>query len=229
MREANAQRESAAHRRLGRERVLRHGQGMPAEYRHDRRSQLDAAGFAACDGQRGYGITQIYCSPMQRALHTAQYIGQALGLDPQVWVDVHERGGIFLDHGDNGGGVGYPGKTRSEILAEFPNYVLPETITEQGWWHQQGEENMAAFDERTARVAEVLRQWAASDEQIAIVSHGAFVDRLLKVLFNQSPGHDVFYFHLNTAISWIAFHSDGRRLDVEYINRVNHLPLELVS
>jgi len=179
-------------------------------------------------GQRGYGITQIYCSAMQRALHTAQYIGQALDLAPQVWVDVHEHGGIYLDHGEDGGVVGYPGKTRAEILLEFPNYVLPETITEQGWWHQQGSESRTAYDERAARVAAVLHQWAASDEQIALVTHGAFVNRLLKVLFNQPPGYDVYYFHLNTAISWLAFHSNGR-LDVEYINWVNHLPVELVT
>ncbi len=179
-------------------------------------------------GQRGYGITQLYCSPMQRALHTARYVGQALGLAPQVWVDVHERGGIFLDHGDNGGVVGYPGKTRTEILVEFPNFVLPESITEQGWWRQQGKEDIAVFYERAAGVAEMFRRWAASDEQIAMVSHGDFADCLLKTLFNQLPGQDFFYFHLNTAISWITFRSDGH-LDVEYLNRVNHLPVELVS
>ena len=178
--------------------------------------------------QCGYGITQLYCSPMQRALHTAQYIGQTLGLAPRVWVDIHERGGIFLDHGDDGGVVGYPGKTRAEILAEFPNYVLPESITERGWWHQPGEEDLAAFHERAARVAERLREWAGSDEQIAMVSHGGFINCLLKALFNQLPGQDFYYHHLNTAISCIAFGSDGR-LEVEYVNRVSHLPVELAS
>ncbi len=179
-------------------------------------------------GQRGYGITQLYCSPMQRALHTTQYIGQALDLAPQVWVDVHEYGGIFLDHGENGSVLGYPGKTRAEILTEFPNYVLPESITGKGWWRQQGMEDEVALHKRAARVAETLRRWAVSDEQIAIVSHGGFVDCLLKTLFSQLPGQDFFYYHLNTAISWITFREAGR-LDIEYLNRVNHLPVELVS
>jgi broad specificity phosphatase PhoE len=175
----------------------------------------------------GCGITRLYCSPMWRALQTAQYIGQTLGLAPQVWIDIHERGGIFLDHGEEGV-VGHPGKTRSEILAEFPGYVLPEGVTDQGWWRQQGREDMSAFYGRAAKVTGELRQWAASDERIALVTHGGFTDALLKALFNQLPGHHIYYHHLNTAISWISFRSDGH-LDIEFLNRVDHLPLELVS
>ena len=26
---------------------------------------------------------------------------------PKIWVDIHERGGMFLDHGEGGGSVGY--------------------------------------------------------------------------------------------------------------------------
>jgi 2,3-bisphosphoglycerate-dependent phosphoglycerate mutase/probable phosphoglycerate mutase len=44
-----------------------------------------------------YGLTHLYCSAMQRALQTALPIGQALGLMPEVWVDIHEHGGIYLD------------------------------------------------------------------------------------------------------------------------------------
>ena len=75
--------------------------------------------------RHGYGLTRLYCSAMYRALQTAQPIGEALDLAPEVWIDIHEHGGIFLDHGEADGLVGYPGQTRSEILAEFPNYVLP--------------------------------------------------------------------------------------------------------
>ena len=176
----------------------------------------------------GYGIRRLYCSPMWRALQTAQHIGRALDLTPEVWVDIHERGGMFLDHGEAGGIVGYPGKTRSEILAEFPNCVLPEGITEQGWWHQEGEEDVSAFYGRAAKVAIELCQWAANGERIAMVSHGGFINALLKVLFNQLPDHGIYYHQLNTAISCLCFRSDGH-LDVEYINRMSHLPLELVS
>jgi broad specificity phosphatase PhoE len=192
------------------------------------------------DNGGGYGITRLYCSPMWRALQTAQYIGRALALAPEVWVDLHERGGVFVDYGKAGGIVGYPGKTRAEMLAEFPNYVLPEGVTERGWWRYPGCEDPAAFYGRAVKVAEALRERAARnervarneraahDERVAIVSHGGFIDALLKVLFGQLPGHEVYYHHLNTGISWIRFRTDGR-LHVEYLNRVAHLPPELVS
>lgn len=184
---------------------------------------------SAADGHDrcGYGITQLYCSPMWRALQTAQPVGQALGLATEVWIDIHEQGGIYLDHGESGGIVGYPGKTRLEILEEFPNYILPEGLTEQGWWNQ-GKEDRAACIGRAIRVAQELHKRSDSDERIAIVSHAAFIDALLKTIFNQLPSHHIWHHQYNTAISRIDFGSDGC-LHVRYLNRVEHLPPELIS
>ena len=39
----------------------------------------------------GYGITELHCSAMVRAMQTALPIGQALGLRPQVWIDIQFR------------------------------------------------------------------------------------------------------------------------------------------
>lgn len=178
-------------------------------------------------GRYGYGITQLYCSPMWRALQTAQPVGQALGLTPEVWIDIHEQGGIYLDHGESGGIVGYPGKTRSEILREFPNYLLPEGITEQGWWNQ-GKEDRSACIGRAIRVVQELQKRSEGEERIAIVSHAGFIDAFLKALLNQLPGYHLWYHQYNTAISRIDFGRDGR-MHIRYLNRVDHLPPELIS
>jgi broad specificity phosphatase PhoE len=45
----------------------------------------------------GFHLTHLYCSAMYRALQTARPIGQAVGLNPEVWVDIHEGGGMYLD------------------------------------------------------------------------------------------------------------------------------------
>lgn len=177
--------------------------------------------------RRGYNITKLYCSAMHRALQTAQPIGQALGLTPEVWLDIHEHGGIYLDDRENGGVIGYPGKTRSDILAEFPQYVLPETITDEGWW-TGGCEDWAGCHSRAIKVAAMLRAQAASEERIAIVSHGGFIDALLKTLLNQLPSPHVFYYKFNTAISRIDFRNDDR-IDFRYWNWVEHLPQELIT
>ena len=88
----------------------------------------------AVESVQGYGIERLFCSAMHRSLQTAKPVSAALGLDPEVWVDIHESGGIFLNHYDERGIVGYPGMTREEIAEEFPNYLLPEEITDHGWW-----------------------------------------------------------------------------------------------
>ena len=177
--------------------------------------------------RRGYGITHLYCSLMRRTLQTAQPIGQALGLNPEGWIDIHEQGGMYLDHGAEDGLVEYPGMSRQEILDEFPNYVLPEKVTEEGWW-QGGYEDMPACQGRAIRVAQQLREWSETDQKIAFISHGTFIDNVLKALFNQMPGDNRYFFHYNTAVTRVDFHANGF-VALHYMNRVDHLSPELIS
>ena len=180
--------------------------------------------------RHGYGITRIYCSAMHRALQTAHPIGEALGIAPEVWVDIHEHGGIYLDYDDDRGLVGYPGKTRSEILTEFPGYILPDGVTEAGWWNRD-HEDWPGCQGRAIRVAGELRELAqqvGAHERVAMVSHGGFINALLKALLNHLPSPEIFYHHFNTAITRLDFRPEGR-LSVRYLNRIPHLSPENVS
>ena len=180
--------------------------------------------------KRGFGITKLYCSAMRRALQTTQPISEALGLTPEIWLDIHEKGGIYLDHGEEKGCVGYPGMTRAEILAEFPNYQLPDEITADGWW-KSGCEDWPACHGRAIKVVHQLRDWAANgrrEERIALVSHGGFMDALLKALSNQLPSKHIWYHHFNTATTRVDFREDGG-LSLRYLNRVEHLSPEYIS
>jgi len=174
--------------------------------------------------RQGYQLTRLYCSAMHRAMLTAYHIGLATGLKPEVWLDLHEAGGMFDGHPDLDNLVGRAGRTRAEILAEFPNFQLPAEITEAGWWNQP-HEDWAACLGRAVRVSDELHRMAAEidhAERIAIVSHGGFIDALLKALTNQMPGHNVFHHHFNTAITRLDIKPDGF-LRVRYLNRVPHL------
>ena len=179
--------------------------------------------------RRGFDITKLYCSAMIRALQTAKPIGEALELTPEVWLDIHEHGGIYLDHGEEVGRKGYPGLTRSEIQIEFSYYQLPEEITDEGWWNN-GYEDWPACQGRAIKVAHQLRTWAKRDgnERIALVSHGGFIDALLKALFDQLPSPHLWYHHYNTAITRVDFDEENH-LHLRYLNRVEHLPPELIS
>ncbi len=180
---------------------------------------------------RGYGIKRLYCSAMHRSLETATTVGTAIGVRPEVWVDLHEHGGIFLDHRDERGVIGYPGMTRREIEREFPRVVLGEGVGDAGWWDPaHGQENLASCQGRAIRVAQELWRWfdAAVDGPVALVSHAGFMEALLKALFERLPGANLTFYHLNTAITRVDMVPE-RELLVRYLNRVPHLPQDLVS
>ncbi|MEM7346167.1 MAG: histidine phosphatase family protein [Chloroflexota bacterium] len=180
--------------------------------------------FVETEPSAGYGIARLYCSAMARALQTAKPISQTLNLTPEVWPDIHERGGIYLDPLDDADQ--YFGKTRSEILAEYPTYQLPDTVTDEGWW-PGGYEHPSAFLERATRVAQQLKSWASRNERIALVTHAGFMNALLQAIFDQTNPH-LIYRHYNTAITRIDFFPNGR-IHLVYLNRVEHLPEPLVS
>ena len=177
--------------------------------------------------REGFGITSLFTSPMYRSLQTVQPVSRALGLAPRVWVDIHEEGGMFLNHGVDQGLVGYPGRTRSEILAEFPDYQLPTSFDETGWWNK-GHEDPASLLVRATKVSEELREMAKTEDRVAMITHGAFMNALLKVIFGQISKEHMYYRHHNTAIS--RFYMDGTgSFEVLYLNSTVHLTPESIS
>jgi len=177
----------------------------------------------------GFGITRLYCSPMLRTMQTTLPISKALKLQPEVWPDLHEHGGLHLDHGDERGIEGFPGLGRAAMLEQFPGYVLPETITDAGWYdYSHGVEDIGGAMARAIRVAASLKARANSQERIALVIHGTFADALVKALLNMLPNHDVYFLMYNTGITRIDFRRDGRTVP-RFMNRVAHLAPDEVS
>ena len=122
-------------------------------------AQYVAAGHhlrGALAGAEGPPLDRLYCSAMVRAVHTATPIGQALGLKPEIFVDLHEVGGIYLDYPD-GRIESFPGQTRSELAARFPDCVAPDELDEEGWW-RGGRESVEEGQQRARAVADQLRQ-----------------------------------------------------------------------
>lgn len=176
----------------------------------------------------GYELTHLYCSAMRRALLTTRPIARETGIRPEIWVDLHERGGIYLDHED--GPRGYPGMNRSEIEQEFPGYSLPPEITSEGWW-RDGLEDPAAADGRAIKVADSLREMAVTGddrERIALVTHAGFAATLIKALLGRLPDRSIYFHHYNTAITRIDLMEDGF-VWIRYINRIEHLSPDLVT
>lgn len=178
-----------------------------------------------------YPITRLYVSPMLRALQTALPISRTLGLQPEVWVDIHEHGGVFTGNPELGNVVGYPGLTSAEMAEQFGTYRLAAGVGANGWW-TGGFEEMDVCYTRACRVAEQLHVLHGECEgtTIALVTHGTFLDALMHALFvpNDPYGNRVHFSHLNTAVSRVDF-GKGGRVALRYMNRIDHLPLDLVT
>jgi 2,3-bisphosphoglycerate-dependent phosphoglycerate mutase/probable phosphoglycerate mutase len=110
-------------------------------------------------------------------------------------------------------------------LEEFPDYILPPGITEEGWWNQD-HEDMAGCAARAVRVAAALRKRSESEERITIVTHAGLNSMLVKALHNCLPGQGLWYHLHNAAISRVDF---GETIQVRYLNRVDHLPPEMIT
>ena len=79
------------------------------------------------------------------------------------------------------------------------------------------------------RVADELRsRFEGSEERVALVSHGGFGNFLIHALLRDGAEEGVYYGHQNTAITRIDFSESGP-VRVRYLNRVEHLPTDLVS
>jgi len=177
---------------------------------------------------QSFAIDNLYTSAMFRSLLTTEPVSAALNLRPRVWLDLHEKGGMFLRQ--NGRVSGFGGLSRSAITRQFPGYRLPDAVTDAGWYDAAlayEPEAHSAF--RAIKVADELLKRSRSDEVIAMVSHAGFLDILLKAIFGQLPSraYAMRYYHNNTAITRVDF--DGRRPILHYLNRVDHLPPALRS
>ena len=168
---------------------------------------------------------------MHRAMQTARPISEALGITPEIWLDIHEIGGIFLEM--DGVATGYGGYTRAQVEGEFPGYKMPDTMTTDGWYDTaQGEEARINGLARALQVTDALKKRAAKDEhsgdRVALVSHGGFLDKVLKAFVERLPGDRYFQWLYNTSISRVDIGMDGFVV-VRYVNRVGHLPPALVT
>ncbi len=146
--------------------LSRHGEtdwNLEGRFQGQADSPLNASGLAqACqlaDLLVDAGIQAIYCSDLQRALRTAQIIGEKLGLSPQVDKRLRE-----IRLGD------WEGMQSEQIKSQYPEI-----------WHRRqldpvhvpppGGENLLELAERVWAAADQISQ-QHPDETVLIVSHG---------------------------------------------------------
>ena len=176
--------------------------------------------------RQAFGITHLYTSPMVRAVSTATYLSEALGLPLTMWEDLHEIGGIFRVD-ENGERQGLPGKTRSDFAARFPDVILPQALGEDGWWNRPPESIEQQLDRAQRVVRDLSERHGQTDDRVVAVSHGGFYNFVLTALLGTTPG-DGFWFGINnTGITRLDFSAEG--IALMYANRLEHLSSELIT
>ena len=174
-----------------------------------------------------FGFTHLYTSLTMRSVQTGVAMAEALQIPLVGWPEIHETGGIYLEDPASGELKGLPGKTRSFFQENYPKLVLPESLTEEGWWNRPYE----SYEERQSRAKTVLQTLLArhggTDDRVAIISHGGFYVQLMRQIFDMK-GENIWFLLSNTGISRIDFETVGSA-DLIYHNRTDHLPDRLLT
>lgn len=186
--------------------------------------------------RRGFGLTHLYTSLMERAVHTAAPTARALGVPFAAWEEIHESGGIFGRDGDSRL-QGLPGKPRSYFEECFPDLILPHNLNGTGWWNNRAFETEEQCRLRAEKfLADLIARHGDSDGQpeqrIAIFSHGGFFVHLMFAILDTpwrqaAHGWKSWFVLNNCSISRIDFKPDG--IDIAYLNRTDHLPDHLIT
>ncbi len=173
-----------------------------------------------------YHFTHIYSSLMTRALQTASALARDLDLPVFGMEELFETGGIYLEDPESGEFTGKPGKTPAELRREFPELILPEGLSEDGWYNRPFEPR----EERLPRARRVLETLTArhggTSDRIALISHGGFFQYFMTAILGLDQRPPVWFLLNNAGIARIDV---GEHFDLIYLNRTHFLPDPMIT
>jgi 2,3-bisphosphoglycerate-dependent phosphoglycerate mutase len=182
----------------------------------------------------GFKITHLYCSLMRRSIETGLYIARQLDLPLVAHADIHERGGIYLKNPQTSENEGLPGPNREYFSQHFPSLILPDSVGADGWWNRPYEPRDAAVSRAESVIHWLLSTHDGTDDHVAMVIHGGFIQSLFSALFRMplleeafGNGREVWIKANNGSIIRIDFFDETVRLT--YQNRFEFIPAHLVT
>lgn len=184
------------------------------------RRQADA--LAAAVGRLPWRPTHLYASLMTRAIATAAPFAEAVDLPVLGHELLHEVGGPYVV-GPTGERIAHAGSSRVALGALTPRLVLPDLAGAHGWFPGPHEDADGAGRRADAVVA-ALRARHASDDVLAVFTHGWFTQKLLRSLLGGGDG--VWFTIHNTGVSIVSDAAPGLPCPVEVwgLNDTGHLP-----
>lgn len=180
----------------------------------------------------GFNFTHLYSSLMVRAVATGTAIAERVNLPLVAWETIHETGGIFNRDHETNERVGLPGPNRTYFTQHYPNLILPDSLGEAGWWERPFETREQTMVRAKTFLGE-LQQRHEPDDRVAIVTHGGFFVAVLRTLFgfgtldNEEGSNRIWLHANNTSITRLNF--GERQIGLIYLNRLDHLPTDLIT
>ncbi len=175
----------------------------------------------------GFGFTHLYASPMVRALQTGLSVAKKIKKPLTVWREIHEGGGIFLEN-EAGELEGLPGNPRSFFEKHYAEVILPDDLNEEGWWNQPFE----PYPNRTKRAELIWTRILASHQagdRVAIFSHGGFFNYFISWALKRELGENAWFEINNVSISRFDVNVETKRINIQYVNKTDFLPAELIT
>ena len=176
-------------------------------------------------------IDEVWVSPHRRTLLTVAPYAAASGHRPRVNTKLFEAGGVYDANDAYDAFAAQGGLTRSEMAARHPTYLLPDEVTEDGWYAPptpgSGKETDDECRDRALGVAADVRARAAAldrDLNVVAVVHYDFICAFLDALVAPATrGPFLRWRHWNTAITVVDV--DGATGAASFVaqNAVAHL------
>lgn len=171
-------------------------------------------------------IDHVLVSPFRRTLQTAQPLLKVHGIRASIWPDIHEVGGCYEGH-EPGSLIGHPGMTNMEISSEFPEFDIPQSIDEAGWYKSESYETWDMAMPRAEAQAQRIRKSFKEDGSVVFCFiHADFKQLLLQCLLPEQTdyhGGDI----SNSSVTYIHF--NGSTCHVVYYCATDHLSAADVS
>ena len=125
-----------------------------------------------------YNYDLIISSPMLRALQTTQLSFSNFKSPKIVWTNTFESKGPYQQL------TSVSGMKRSEFLEMFPEFSIPNEVSENGWYiDKEIETSQQTFNRARRLIANILA--IQNCENIVIVSHQKFIAIMMTVIIKE--------------------------------------------
>jgi glucosyl-3-phosphoglycerate phosphatase len=159
------------------------------------------------------GVDRVLSSPYRRALCTASGIARAAGAPLEVFPLLHE-------HHPAAFGADWPLMTRSELIVNFPELILPDELADRDW-HKPPETDHQVL-ERMARAVEAIEaRFGSTGQRLVLVTHGSPAWKILSAFMGVTDVGRAEVTIANASITTLE--ASGSRRYVRCVNRTDHL------